>query len=162
MRADVADDLAVIRSWRDVQPPSDTREAMVAGFLWALALVAEIDVTDLRARLDSPRRGEDAFRPAVPVTAPAGPLPLAPVGPEGTAVPPWPGLGIARIPRTQEASDGPLSPGRAFTAGPDGRPVRLAASYAEMAADSSAETRGLSDDTATPETRADVSTGTTT
>lgn len=154
MRADVADELAVIRAWRDVQAPGDTRDAMVAGFLWALALVADQDVVELRARLDAPRRPEDAFRPAAPVTAsgPAGVTaaeleriaggPLVPGSswaeprPDPESAPPWPGLGIDRIPRTREAGDQPVGQARAYTAGPDGRPVALEASYAEMAADS--------------------------
>jgi hypothetical protein len=160
VRPDVRDELAVLRAWRDVQAPSEARDATVAGFLWALALVADVEVSELRARMDGPREPAAAFRPAEPVVTPVTLPWSAPVGTED--MPAWPGLGIARIERTREAGDGPAARPRAFTAGPDGRPVALAASYAEMAADEAVSARGLSDDTPAPETGADVLTDTTT
>lgn len=163
MRTDVADELAVIRSWRDAFDASVERDATVSGFLWALSLVADVDVTDLRARLDAPRNPADVFRsaPGAPVEPTFEPPPSQPGSwvepwPDPETAPPWRGLGMARIERTREAGTGPLGRGRAFTSGQDGRPVALEASYAEMAADSSISTRGLSDDTEDPETRGDV------
>jgi hypothetical protein len=159
VRVDVVDELAVIRSWRDVQAPGETRDAMVAGFLWALALVGDLDVSELRARLDTPRDPAAAFQPVAPLVSAAPAVPVT-VLPDPAL--PWPGLGIARIERTREAGDGPVSSARAFTAGPNGRPVALSSSYAEMAAETSGLARGLSDDSAALETGVDVPVDTTT
>lgn len=146
---------------------------MVAGFLWALALMSDMDVTDLRARMDTRRDPATAFEPTPPVTRGfppvinlAGPSepgvsrldartpdgtvasPVMPVDPD--KAPPWVGLGFERIERTRPAVDGaPAAAGRSYTSGPDGRPVRLGASYAAMAAETA---RDLSSDINLPET----------
>lgn len=164
MRADVSSELTVLRAWRDAQAPSEGREATVAGFLWALALVGDVEVAELRQRLDGPRSTEPSLT-AAPAPAEAMFVPgstVAGAWPDPSSAPPWRGLGIQRIERTREAGDGPVGRGRAFTAGPDGRPVRLAASYAEMAAETLVEARGLSDDIGATETRAPVPSNTTT
>lgn len=120
MRYDVDPELAVLRTWRDSQPPATSVDDTTAGFLWALSLVTGTPADRLRDRLDG------------------GPLvsPTPAVESSLPAAPQWRGLGIPRIDgRQREVVDGePVAAPRAWTTGPDGRPIPAEGSYAERAA----------------------------
>lgn len=125
--------LDAVKSWYQAMPATEGTNAILNGFLWALSLVSDLPVEGLRQQVTGTRP-----------TAPQAPAP-PPEDVTGSDMPtmnllesepPWPGLGIKRIPRVKPADlESPVGTGRAFTTGPNGRPIPMTKSYSEMAAE---------------------------
>lgn len=118
----ITGELSSLRWWCDQQPPGPVVDATVNGFLWMLSIASGVSARVLREQLDAPSQVAPA--PAAP---PPSPVPVETPG--------WQGLGIPRIEGRQRevTADEPVAAPRAWTTGPDGRPIRAEASYAELA-----------------------------